>query len=568
MPEAVTEMRTPDCDVAIIGGGFVGSMAAYMLRKRGLEVVVIEARAPEQGLKNVVGEALTEGTSVFLHHEIGLGDWLAANAFRKYGFDFVTQPAAAIDGGEAPRQLDDCHELLLSLTPLERIGAAFPRLIPTYHVERSKLDAEVRRRAIEAGARFEFEATAVDVELDDHGGADEHGDGHGAAGAAEAGPRVRYRDNQSGSEHELRCKWVLDVSGRRRFLAKQLGITEPMPELETAAIWTRFRNVRRDSEFWTTFRGIDRRKHTIHFTGPGFWFWWIHIDDDTTSVGVTFDKRQHQPDIKADDRGFWQMARKFPALVEALAGAEPCERFSYYANLAHRSEHWVSEQGYAIIGDAASFADPLYSVGIEMACRQLMAVAPLVEAACADQAVCTKTVMRLNRELELHQDSVRLLNKFKYEHAWHQPHVLMQTALYDLAEIAELYHLQDPRHWNRRNLERHYRLQWSSEGRRRRLVRFMERARADGPRARRSPQLLAKALLPGRLVYTFTWPLWHLPKARPYFFIITRAWGYMERFAQRMRLWPDFLSLMAGARPNQALGPAPSSAPIVLDRMS
>ena len=57
-----------------------------------------------------------------------------------------------------------------------------------------------------------------------------------------------------------------------------------------------------------------------------------------------------------------------------------------------------------------------------------------------------------------------------------------------------------------------------------------------------------RLLLPGRLVYAVTWPLWHLPRARPYFFIITRAWGYMERLTQRLRWWPDFLTLMAGAR--------------------
>ena len=529
--------------MAIIGGGFVGSMAAIMLRKRGLKVVVLEARARGQGLKVVVGEALTEGTSVFLHHEIGLGDWLGAHAFRKYGFDFVMQPA---DAEVPPRHLDDCHELLLSLTPLEQIGGAFGQLIPTYHVQRPELDAEVVRRAEEAGAEFRYASPVQRVELDaGEGGVHRVITLDAGAEGAPGG----------GEERALRCAWVLDVSGRRRMLGKQLGIMHPMEGLETAAIWTRFTKVRSDPEFWTTFRGIDRRKHTIHFSGRGFWFWWIHIDADTTSVGVSFDKSVHQPDIKGEDRGFWEMARKFPALVEALAGAEPSEAFSYYANLAHRSEHWVSTQGYAIIGDASSFADPLYSIGIEMACRQLVAVAPLIEAACAREPVCAKTVAALNRDHELMQDSVRLLNKFKYEHAWHQPHVLMQTALYDLAEIAELYHLHAPRHWTRRNLERHYRLQWSTPARRRRLIRFMNRALADSEREQGERKLLAKALLPGRLVYTVTAPLWHLPKMRPYFFILTRGWGYMERLSQRLRLWPDFLTLMAGRRAHPRLPP-------------
>lgn len=529
------EAEQLDCDVAVIGGGFVASMAALMLRNRGLRVTCVETRAPDQPLKVVVGEALTEGTSVFLRHELGLGDWLHANAYRKFGFDFVTQPR----GRPAPRSLDECHELMLSLTVLEKIPAAFRKLIPTFHVNRPLLDAEIRRRAQAAGAEYRFEAPVESVEF-----------------GAEERPiqRVRFGGAAPG---ELRCRFVIDASGRRRVLGKQLGICRPMEGLETASIWNRFTNVRSDPEFWSSFRGIDRRRHTIHWTGPGFWFWWIHIDDETTSVGVSYDRNQHQPNVKSEDRGFWEMANKFPALVEALAGASPMEPYSHYAHLAHRSEHWLSSTGYALIGDASAFADALYSVGIEMACRQLVAITSLVEAACAGEQPCAKTVARLNQEHHYLQDSIRLLNKFKYEHAWHQPHVLMQTALYELAEIAALYHLEDRKHWTRENLDKHYRLQWGCIHRRRRLVEFQTEAATDGKREFDQPRLLAKALLPGRVIYTVTWPLWHLPQALFYFFILTRTWGYMERLAQRWRWWPDFLTFMAGPR-QRALPPLPS----------
>jgi flavin-dependent dehydrogenase len=535
--EMSTEMPATqpiDCDVAVIGGGFIASMAALMLRKRGLKVTCLETRAPDQPLKAVVGEALTEGTSVFLRHELDLGDWLFANAYRKFGFDFVTQPRKR----PAPRVLDECHELLLSLTPLENIPGAFKHLIPTFHVNRPLLDAEVRRRAIAAGAEYRFEAAVEHVELSSA----DLGSGEQPV------HRVMYSKRNGEARGEVRCRFVLDGSGRRRVLGKQLGICRPMEGLETASIWNRFTNVRNDSAFWSTFHGIDRRRHTIHWTGPGFWFWWIHIDENTTSVGVSFDKNQHDPNVKSDDRGFWEMANKFPALVDALAGAQPMEPFSYYAHLAHRSEHWISTTGYALIGDSSAFADALYSVGIEMSCRQLVAVTPVIEAVCRGEHACEKTVAKLNHEHELLQDSIRLLNKFKYEHAWHQPHVLMQTALYELAEIAALYHLENREDWTREKLDRHYRLQWGCVHRRRRLVEFMTEAANDGKREFDEPRLLAKALIPGRVIYTVTWLLWHLPRARWHFFILTRGWAYMERFAQRWRLWPDFLTFMAGRR--------------------
>ncbi len=136
-------------DVAILGGGLAGSMAALMLQRRGLSCCVLESRPWGKEQKVVVGEALTEGSSVFLRHELGLGDWLKQNAFRKFGFDFLVRPRDAAP----PRTMDECHELLLSLTPLEKNPEACPKLIPTFHVERTSRNRHVAGEAKAAGAR-------------------------------------------------------------------------------------------------------------------------------------------------------------------------------------------------------------------------------------------------------------------------------------------------------------------------------------------------------------------------------------------------------------------------------
>jgi FADH2 O2-dependent halogenase len=503
-------------DVVIIGGGLVGSMAALMLQKRGARTLVLESRPRDKEQKIVVGEAITEGSSVFLRHELGLGDWLGENAFRKFGFSFLTLPRDA----PSPRTMDDCHELLLSLTPLEKIPGAFRWLIPTYHVERTSMNAHVAELARAAGAAWEWGVPVERVEL----GELEHVV-HSAAGA-------------------VRCRFVLDASGRRALLGRQLGITHPVAQPNTAAVWNRFAGVNADPAFWSTFRGVDRRRHTIHFTGPGFWIWWIHQRDDLTSVGVSYDKDQHQPDVKQEDRGFWELIRKFPPVAEALAGARALEPYQYYAHLPYQSERFLSADGWALLGDAAWFTDALYSIGIETACRQLVAIAPLVIEACRGKRPCAQAVAQLNQEFALCQQAVQRLNVFKYRHAWGRPHALMQTALYELGEIAELYHLQAPERWSAPLLEKHYRLQWSTQRRLDDLVAFQERALADGDRDL-DGRRLKKALLPGLAVYGATYPLWKLPHARPYFFILTRGWGYAERLAQRTRLFPDGLKWMA-----------------------
>jgi flavin-dependent dehydrogenase len=507
-------------DVAILGGGLVGSMAALMLQRRGLSCVVLESRPWGKEQKVVVGEALTEGSSVFLRHELGLGDWLKANAFRKFGFDFLVRPRNA----PPPRTMDECHELLLSLTPLEKNPQALPKLIPTYHVERTSMNRHLAELAKAAGAAYLDGAGVEQVEL----------------GAPHA---VHFA--RGGATDAVRAHWVLDASGRRTLLGRQLGLIRNVKELDTASVWNRFSGVNDDPAFWRTFHGVDRRRHTIHFCGQGFWIWWIHQRDDLTSVGVSYDNEQHQPDVKSEDRGFGEMIRKFPPVAEALAKARPLEPYQYYAHLPYQSEHWISDKKYAIIGDAAWFTDALYSIGIETACRQLTALAPILVGERRGDRVCDKTVSRLNRDFEYTQNAVLQLNRFKYKEGWHRPHVVMQTALYELGEIAELYHLQDARRWVPENLQRNYRLQWSSQARLDALTRFQDEALRDGDRDLEDGRLLKKALLPGRRVYTVTWPLWHLPNARPWFFMLTRAWGFAERLAQRHKLFPDGLGWMA-----------------------
>ncbi len=518
------ELSTDVVDAVIIGGGLVGAMASVMLQNRGVRTVVLESRPKGKEQKAVVGEAITEGASVFLRHEIGLGDWLKANAFRKFGFDFVIRPRT----GELPKTIADCHELLLSLAPLEKEPLAFSKLIPTYHVERTSLNQHVAQMAADKGADFRWGAAVEQVEL---------------------GAPNRVHFTQNGTLQQLSCRWVIDCSGRRTVLGRQLGITHPSPGLSTAAVWNRFEGVESDPAFWRSFRGIDRRKQTIHFTGPGFWIWWIHQRADLTSVGVSWDREQHDPDVKSDDHGFWEMLRKFPPVVDALKKARPLEPYQYYAHLPYRSDHWISAEGYAIIGDAAWFTDALYSIGIETACRQLMSLQPIIVDAVRGKAACTKNLARLNQEFNYCQDTVLELNRFKYKEGWHRPHVVMQTALYELGEIAELYHMQDASRWRPEVLAKHYRLQWSTHARQMAQQRFQEAALADRDRDLADAskgRLLKKALLPGKRVLGVTWPLWRLPHARPWFFKLTRAWGYAERWAQRSRIFPDGLSWMAG----------------------
>lgn len=511
-------------DAVIVGGGLAGSIAATMLARRGIRTLVLEARPAGKPQKVVVGEALTEGTSVFLRHELGMTDWLAKNAFRKYGFDFLVLPR----NGQTAETMEDCHELLMSTTPLEAIPGAIRRLIPTFHIERTGMNQHLTDLAREAGAIYEEGASVDGIDIDD------------------AGMDHKVHVTQDGQTRTVHCSWVVDCSGRRTVLGKQLGITHPAQGLDTAAIWNRFENVSDDIDVFRSFHGIDRRLQTIHFCGPGFWIWWIHQNDNLTSVGVSYDRNQHAPNIKTDDRGFGEMIRKFPPVAKLLENARPREEFQHYAHLPYQSEHWLSEKGYAIIGDAAWFTDALYSIGIETTCRQLMNVVPMIERSVRGEPLAADVATLWNEEFGRCQKAVLALNAFKYHHAWQSPQLVMQSAVYELSVIAELYHLQDKANWTPEVIAKYYRLQWYSPERLERLERFLEGSLPDADRDRgENAPLLKKALVPGPFVYRVTWPLWNVPGATHYFFELIRGWAYLERMAERHQQFPDGLSWMA-----------------------
>lgn len=514
-----------DPEVVIIGGGLLGAVASSLLQRRGIRALVLEARARDQTPKAVVGEAVTEGTCLVLRNELGLGDWLSTNCFRKYGLSFVVQPR----GKPAPQRIEDCHEFMMSQVLLRKKSGATKRLIPVYHVDRKTLDSHVAQLSRDADVPWIHDARVQSVEIDD------------------TGQQHRVHFTVDGVKQTVSCRWVIDCSGRRALLARQLGEMKRVPELDTSSVWNRFTDVNSNPDRYRTFRGIDRRSQTTHYSGEGFWVWWIHQSDAQTSVGVSFDNRIHQPNLKTDDKGFWEMLGKFPAVANLLEGARPMEPYQYYGHLAYRCDRWISSKGYCMIGDASWFADALYSTGLDNACRQLMNALPLICDAVQERRPAVQVVEQLNSDFDHCVRSIFKINVFKYQHAWKSPYLLAQTAIYELGgEIAQMHRLQNPRRWTPKLISKHYRLQWYSRKHLESLERFLENGLADAERdLKPDARLLKKAVLIDPLLYYMTWPIWRIPGGVPFLMRFVQTWAYLERLAQRAFYWPDVLHWMA-----------------------
>ena len=334
-------------DVIILGGAFSGASTAILLRRDHpqLRVLIVEKA---EAFDAKVGEATTEMSAMFITRRLAMWHHLEAEQLPKEGLrywfsnDKVTGHANATEAGGFIRSA-----------------------VPAFQLRRDTLDEYLLATAVAEGAELLRPAKARDVDLGDFDN----------KLTIEAGEDVR----------ELRCRWLLDATGRVNFLGRRLGLIERNEEHPVAAIWCRWNGVRHIDDIAARAGDLagrnisSRRLATNHYTGFGYWIWVIPLGNGETSIGVVFDKRLvdlHHSKERATD--FIAFLKAIPSLAELLDGATPrLDDLRFYAHLPYASKQYMGN-GWALLGDAASFLDPYYSPGLDHASFTAEATAEIV----------------------------------------------------------------------------------------------------------------------------------------------------------------------------------------------
>jgi FADH2 O2-dependent halogenase len=349
-----------DFDVAIVGGGFAGSLLAQISRQLGLRVLLVErGRHP----RFAIGESSTPVANLLLEQLADRydlpnlkplckwGTWQASHPHLpcglKRGFSFYRHDK----GKPWLPDPDRTQELLVAASPSEPIADT--------HWYRPDFDTFLFAEAARLGAEV-----CQDTELNPP----EFGTDH-------------VRLTGRGRASPLRCttRLLIDASGPRGFLHRALDLSDVTPKehLGTESVFCHFRNVPRWESLHPPagtppFPPDDAALHHVFDDG---WMWVLRFNNGITSAG--FARRPTVADAGSAAERWRALLNQYPSVSEAFEGSEPIRPFTHLPQLSFRTSQ-CSGQHWAMLPIAAGFVDPLLSTGFPLTLLGIERIAHLL----------------------------------------------------------------------------------------------------------------------------------------------------------------------------------------------
>ena len=332
-------------DVVILGGGLAGlTLSRQLLLETDKRILMLERRDEIPWFHQKVGESSVQLAGHYFGKVLDLERYLLHEHFMKYNLRFYFRSGARENG----RFEDYGHVSIRSFSN-----------VPSYQFNRNTLEAELLRLNQESD-RFSV-VTGIrnlDVEIDPEG---PH--------------QIRYR---AGAEaRSVEASWLVDASGRNRFLARKLKLQRPMPIHNNTFFWwvegtvdiekltdRSPRSVRLKSER-SALGHLPVFLATNHFCAEGLWFWVIPLQGKT-SLGLVYDSRviRHE-DINSVEKATRWVSEKFPLFARDLPTRKVLD-FGTIRGFSHDCERTISPARWAMTGEAGRFTDPLYSPGSDL----------------------------------------------------------------------------------------------------------------------------------------------------------------------------------------------------------
>jgi flavin-dependent dehydrogenase len=306
--------------VVVIGAGPSGAIAAALLKRKGHDVLMIER---QHFPRFSIGESLLSHCLDFVE-EAGMLEAVNAAGFQ-------LKNGAAFAWGEQYSAFD--------------FGETFSNGKPTtFQVQRADFDKLLADQAALQGVDVRYGEAIVSVDF------------------SLPKPQLDVL-REDGSQYRIEADFVLDASGYGRVLPRLLDLEAPSDFPVRQAVFTHVEDHIDNPTF-------EREKilittHPIH---RDIWFWTIPFSNGRCSVGVVAAAEHFEGRMENLDECLRGFIAETPSLAGVLNNAvwdTPARTIGgYSANVKT-----LHGPGFALLGNAAEFLDPVFSSGVTIAMR-------------------------------------------------------------------------------------------------------------------------------------------------------------------------------------------------------
>jgi flavin-dependent dehydrogenase len=334
--------------IVVIGAGPAGCAAARLLASWGHDVIVLARRASGD---RALGESLPP-SCVTLLERIGITGLDAAGFMRSTG--------NTVRWGSGDERVEQ-----------------FAAGLHGYQVDRAAFDAFLAREATAAGADVRLGANVTAIRRTD-------------------GAVIEYE--RDGKPESIGADWILDCSGRTGVVARD-GWRVPEQAARTTAIvgvWDR------DDEW-----AMPHPSHTlVESTGDG-WAWSVPVSRRRRFVTLMVD-----PTItlvanrEGLERAYHEQLSRTRSLAALVVGAQRVGPV-FARDASPYSARIYGERGTLLVGDAASFVDPLSSFGIKKALASAWLASVVVHSTLLDAGSATPALELFNTRERAMYDALR-----------------------------------------------------------------------------------------------------------------------------------------------------------------
>ncbi len=314
-------------DVLIIGAGPAGTSAASLLNQAGLKVCIAEK---EKFPRFVIGESLLPHSMDLLEEAALLAPIQAQNYMVKHGAFFAK------------------GEIAFDVNFAEQFSPGWKY---TYQVPRADFDKVLADTVQNKGVQILYQHTVTEVSVS-------HEDSWAQL------------KNAQGESLKINSRFILDASGYGRVLPRLLNLDKPTDFPHRMALFSHVTGDKRPA-------GMDEGKIWVCVVDEGMWIWMIPFSNGKTSIGVVGENKMFEKFPTDPEERLRSIIALDPRLKERFSNYQltfPPRIIEGYAS----SVKCFSGPGFALLGNATEFLDPIFSSGVTLALESANRAAKLL----------------------------------------------------------------------------------------------------------------------------------------------------------------------------------------------